>query len=122
MPSIFDVFPDLQPRSVLPSGGSPADDKAYLEWRTGFVDAVNSRWIDSRTRFGCDLPTREPVDYGRLDEHLFNASGGTRMFETWNHSHRQRQLAIAFKDHRRSIVRLAQQYAATRTAACREER
>lgn len=114
MPSIFELFPDIRPRSVLTPGGKPIDDEIFLSWRRAFGAGINARWLDRHTRFGEDLPDREPFDGAAFDEWLFRRLGGGRMFDDFNYSHRLRMLAVLFKTRRRQVVRLAHKYAARR--------
>jgi len=109
---LFEVEPNR--RSALTPGGSPASDAQYLAWRRGFVEAVNARWLDRHTRFGHDLPDREPLDGPRLDEWLFLKTGGSRLLDDFNYSHRLRHLSVAFATRHTNVVRMARQYAARR--------
>lgn len=116
MPSVFDIFTDLKPRSVLPAGGTPQTDREYLEWRRAFVEAENARWLDRATRFGEELPGRELILPWLMDEEIYRASGGSRLFEAPNYQHLIRHLGIIFREKRPLVIRAAQQYAARNAA------
>ena len=114
--NVRDLFPVAaprdRPRSELPAGGSPADDRAYLQWLDRYAESINIYWTDIYVIRNNRLPRRDPLDAGRLSTHLFTAIGGCRTFDRWTYQHELRLIAIAYRDHRRRVVRQAELYAA----------
>ena len=102
MALVVDLPPE-EPRSVLPGGGSPADDKAYLAWRDAFLIVVADRW----SWHGCDHhPPR--IEGWRLDGWLYRRLSDNGLFDSMtNYSHRLRYLAICYRDRRRELLRAA---------------
>ena len=104
MAFIVDV-PEPAPRSVLPTGGAPADDDAYLAWRSSYLDHINGvamalGWHQI-PEWGAD-----PATAHRFDAELYDALGGSLPLfsEPINYSHRLRFLGVALKTRRRDVL------------------
>jgi len=104
------VYQDMRPRSALPAGGSPADDKAYLAWRSRIVDEANARILDRHDWREDIWFIVGVIEAYRLDYHLFKATAGETLFENANASHRLRHLANSLRDHPRAMARLAAEF------------
>jgi hypothetical protein len=104
-------IPEPLPKSKIRASGPgmPALDLAYRAWRDRLIDEANRRWLDAHWP---GLPAANLVERPGLDEALFLATGGSRMFwsesETWNH--RTRWLAVELRDHPRKLLALALRY------------
>lgn len=104
-------IPEPLPHSKIRASGPgwPGRDMAYREWRDRLIEEANRRWLDSHWP---SLPTRDLVAPWDLDEALFLATGGSRMFwaesETWNH--RTRWLAVELHSNPRRLLALAARY------------
>ena len=109
-------FPGQPPASTLPPGGSPADDRAYRDWRERFVADFNARSIDLRTRPRQPIPAAPIVEDGRVDEWLMEQTGASRLLEGWTCNHRLRWLAVQLKADPRRMRRLIERYAAMQAA------
>jgi hypothetical protein len=81
-------IPEPLPKSKIRASGPgmPALDLAYRAWRDRLIDEANRRWLDAHWP---GLPAANLVEPWSLDEALFLATGGSRMFwaesETNNH-------------------------------------
>jgi hypothetical protein len=110
MPLIVEIPEPLPHSRIRESGpGMPALDRAYRAWRGRLVDEANRRWLDAHWP---GLPAADLVEPWALDEALFLATGGSRMFwaesEVWNH--RLRHLAIELRDKPRRLLALTLRY------------
>lgn len=108
------MTPEALPKSVSPEKGRglPAWDEAYLAFRRRWEAEVNAKWLDRHTRFGADLPDREPIDGKKFDLWLYEKAGGTKIniIELANYQHRLRFLAITLRDRPDTIHDLARIY------------
>lgn len=106
------VLLNYEPRSTLPLGGTPADDRTYLVWRGRFLESTMERDLVTRWHDAFNFPLN--ISAHGLDAHLFVAMGGANpMFgkqDTPIYMHRLRFLGITFRDHRRGVIRTAMEY------------
>lgn len=100
------------PRSTLPVGGTPADDRAYLEWRSAFLEWAADRDLCRRWHESVDNPLN--LSGWLMDAHLFQALGGkSPLFGPQDvpiYAHRLRFLGIAFHTRRRAVVKTARKF------------
>lgn len=101
---------DPPPRdSSLPSGGSPRDDQAYLDWCKGYTRRCGQRWTDYWTRrMGQPWPDAGGFlpEY-QLSGHLAKWLGATPGII---YNHRLRLLAIAYRDDPKAMEAEARRY------------
>lgn len=117
MPNIHDMIPGLDPpKSAMPAGGKPSDDAAYRAWREAFVERENARVLD-RYDWRFDMvAVMGLIAAWKLDLFIFNALSGPLQFEWYTYSHKQRHLAIALRDQRQRVERLAREYVALKVS------
>jgi hypothetical protein len=113
-------IPEPLPKSKIRASGPgmPALDLAYRAWRDRIVDEANRRWLDAHWP---GLPAANLVEPWSLDEALFLATGGSRMFwaESETNNHRLRWLAVELRDKPRRLLALALRHIDTRREAQR---
>src|SRR5215831_5047318 len=101
-------IPAHPPKSVLPPGGTPANDAAYLAWREETLqradDQLFAKWWHEALDHVLGMVELRAV----FDERLLSALHGTLplwgAMDRLTYQHRLRFLGIAFRDRRRDVA------------------
>jgi hypothetical protein len=107
------------PRRPNPEGGSPATDKTFTDWASGFTTSVNDRWKalleEAGERPGDLLSFYQLV--GHLNKWAIAEGYHADRPEGWKVAHRNRALGIVFATASVAVIREAQAYALKLKAA-----
>jgi hypothetical protein len=110
---------ELPAKSELPEGGTPADDRAYLEWRDGYLSLASEQLWARHWHNASHY--RLPAGW-QLDAHLYVALRGSlplfgRESDPITYQHRLRFLGIALRTRRRDVLTHAARYVESFTDA-----